>query len=235
VTESIRSIAPEPTVHYPTVDIAWSAVMERVRSIAKGDYNKDQGFKFRGIDAVLNHVGPALRDHGVKIVPKKVREVVRTEYLSKTGSRMVNTVVTIKWQVRGPGGDAFTGESVGEAADSGDKSITKAQSVAYRQFLIESLCIATGDIDPDSESHERATVSRRPQSPADTARDVLRMVCKQGNLEPAAIAKRFGDEYGKDIRSAESEIVEGFTQVLRDEIAAAKAAQDTAAEAVPNA
>jgi hypothetical protein len=61
------------------------------------------------------------------------------------------------------------------------------------------------------------------------------MVCKQGNLEPAAIAKRFGDEYGKDIRSAESEIVEGFTQVLRDEIAAAKAAQDTAAEAVPNA
>jgi hypothetical protein len=147
----------------PSVHELWCRVMESVRSVAKGDYNKDQRFHFRGIDATLDAVGPALRRHGVHVRPKRILEHSVTEYTSKSGSRMVNRLVRVEWEVTGPQGDSFTGESMGEAADSSDKSMSKAQSVAYRVFLLQALSIPTGD-DPDFETHERATPSEREQA-----------------------------------------------------------------------
>lgn len=43
------------------VHAALSAVMGDVQAVRKGDRNEVQGFNFRGIDAVVNAVGPALR------------------------------------------------------------------------------------------------------------------------------------------------------------------------------
>jgi hypothetical protein len=142
---------------YPNVHELWSRVMESVRSVAKGDFNEDQGFKFRGVDAVVDAVGPALRQHKVHIRPHKVRLISTTEYTTKRGARMVNRVVKVKWKVTGPQGDSFVGESVGEAADAGDKSLSKAQSVAYRMYLLQALAIPTGERDPDADAHERDT------------------------------------------------------------------------------
>jgi hypothetical protein len=147
----------------PSVHESWCRVMESVRSVAKGDYNKDQRFHFRGIDAVLDAVGPALRAHTVHVRPRRIISTTATEYTSKGGSRMVNRLVHVEWEVTGPQGDSFLGESMGEAADSSDKSMSKAQSVAYRVFLLQALSIPTGD-DPDFETHERATPSEREQA-----------------------------------------------------------------------
>jgi hypothetical protein len=142
---------------YPNVHELWSRVMEDVRSVAKGDFNEDQGFKFRGVDAVVNAVGPALRAHKVHIRPRRIISQTATEYTTKRGSRMVNRVVHVEWEVTGPQGDTFVGESMGEAADAGDKSLSKAQSVAYRMYLLQALAIPTGDRDPDADAHERDT------------------------------------------------------------------------------
>lgn len=157
-----------PSVHelWPSVHELWCRVMESVESVEKGDYNKDQHFRFRGIDAVMEAVGPALRKHRVHVRPRRVLEHSATEYTSKSGGRMVNRVVRVEWEVTGPLGDSFVGESMGEAADSSDKSMTKAQSVAYRVFLLNALTIPTGDPDPDAETHERATPSEREQAVA---------------------------------------------------------------------
>ena len=61
----------EPTGETPTVVQALSAVMADVRAVAKKEKNTSQGggFFFRGIDAVVNAVGPALRTHGVVVTP----------------------------------------------------------------------------------------------------------------------------------------------------------------------
>lgn len=159
---SITEVTATPDTHvmsrpYPNVHELWSRVMESVRSVAKGDFNQDQGFKFRGVDAVVDAVGPALRQHKVHIRPRKVELVSTTEYTTKRGARMVNRVVKVKWKVTGPQGDSFVGESVGEAADAGDKSLSKAQSVAYRMYLLQALAIPTGESDPDADAHERDT------------------------------------------------------------------------------
>lgn len=142
---------------YPNVHELWSRVMDSVRSVAKGDFNEDQGFKFRGVDSVVDAVGPALRAHKVHIRPRRILEHTATEYQSKRGARMVNRVVRVEWEVTGPQGDSFLGESMGEAADMSDKSMSKAQSVAYRVYLLQALNIPTGERDPDMDVHERAT------------------------------------------------------------------------------
>ena len=45
-------------------------VMEEVGAVKKADRNDHQKFNFRGIDAVVNAVSPALRKHGVVVVPE---------------------------------------------------------------------------------------------------------------------------------------------------------------------
>lgn len=141
----------------PNVFEAFTKVMADIRSIEKGDQNTQQGFKFRGIDAVMQAVGPVLRTHGVFIIPTG-QELRSETYQTRNGASMRNVTVTVQYRVYGPAGDYFDGVSFGEAADAGDKAVTKAQSVAYRTFLLQALTVPTGDADPDASTHERAVV-----------------------------------------------------------------------------
>lgn len=139
-------------------------VMNDVLEIGKSSRNTQQGFEFRGIEDVINVVGPLLRKHRVVITPFQIKDVAKERYETKSGTAMVNAMVTIIWHFTGPAGDIMAAETIGEAADSGDKALAKAQSVAYRIVLEKSFSIPTkGQTDPDSESHERAP-QRRPTS-----------------------------------------------------------------------
>lgn len=212
----------------PTVDEAWNDVKRAVRSVGKGDYNEQQGFRFRGIDSILNAVGPALREYGVTVVPKSIIDIYRTEYSTNRGTRMVNKEVRIMWEVRGPAGDSFTGESIGEAADAGDKSITKAQSVAFRQFLIAALAIPTGDPDPDSESHERAAGPSEGErldpklEAANEARGELLDALKDDGWTVDKLLRRFQADYSMDLRQVDAATVKAFQAALEDEAKAQK-------------
>lgn len=146
------SSVPDPE---PTVVQALAAVMEDVQAVAKRDRNTQQNFNFRGIDAVVNAVGPALRAHGVVAVPTKVQPHFES-YQSKGGAQMRNCTLTVTWRFYGPAGDWIEAETLGEAADAGDKSTPKAASVAYRTLLLQALCIPTDDPDPDASTAERA-------------------------------------------------------------------------------
>lgn len=193
---------------------AWSAVMQSVRAIAKDDKNMQQGFNFRGIDATMQAVGPALREHGVFVVPSG-QELRSDSYSTRSGTQMRNVTVTVQYTVFGPGGDTFSGVAYGEAADVGDKAVTKAQSVALRTFLLQSLMVPTGDPDPDAVSHERAAPPS--QSPADTARANLAKLLKAKKVSMPEAAKRFADDYGVDIREADKETIEAFHTVVASE------------------
>ena len=141
-----------------TVHEAWSRVMGDVRALAKDGVNKQgSGYKFRGIDAVMNAVGPALRAHGVVVVPAKVKHHAIVDVLTGNNrTPMASARVSVVYRVSGPLGDSFKGAAVGEAFDSGDKATAKAMSVAYRTFLLQALTLPTDDPDPDSATHHRS-------------------------------------------------------------------------------
>jgi hypothetical protein len=158
-----------------SVYVAWSRVMADVQWIAKG---KSGGLKyeFRGIDAVLNAVGPALRKHGVTVVQTGVETTYETMRTSG-GSTMRLCVATVSYAVFGPRGDRLETPlvSVGEAFDSGDKATPKALSVALRTFYINSLAIPTGQPNMDPEygvQHELAAPA--PPSAEEYAAEIQR-------------------------------------------------------------
>ena len=67
---------------------AISRCMEEIGAVGKDAVNKQQGFKYRGIDAVMNAINPALVKNHVFIVPE-VLEQQRQDQQSKSYDTMM--------------------------------------------------------------------------------------------------------------------------------------------------
>lgn len=137
------------------VQEALAHVMEDVRAVAKKDKNAAQGFNFRGIDAVVNAVGPALRKHNVVVVPIVEDYDYSTVEVGQRRTPMAHVIVRVRYRFVGDE-DSLDAVVIGEAMDSGDKAVPKAMSVAFRTALLQSLALPTDEPDPDANSYERA-------------------------------------------------------------------------------
>lgn len=148
--------APEPA-EVPAVFEAWSNVMNEAQSLAKAQRNTEGGnYMYRGIDDVMNLVGPLLRKHRVAVVPDVVSASYRDVQTSR-GKPAREVTVRVQFTIYGPAGDTIVGSAPGEAMDNGDKGTAKAMSVAYRVFLLQSLTLPTNDRDPDADNFERGS------------------------------------------------------------------------------
>ncbi len=164
----------QPVTYEIPVDVhtALLGMMQDVRAIGK-DGLYEQGstrYKFRGVDAVVNAVGPVARKHGV--VPRIVnidREYIQGE--TKAGGKMQECRVLVTWELCGPGGDCLTVMSAGEAMDTSDKGTSKALSVARRNMWLDTLLIPTQDKDPDEDHIERGEAYRSAVSYRDELLD----------------------------------------------------------------
>jgi hypothetical protein len=147
------AVAPEAV----PIHVALARAMGDVQAIRK-DSRVTSGpaqFNFRGVDAVMSAVGPAFRRHGVLCLPRAVSWTA-DDYATKTGTLMRRVILEVEFTFVGPDGSTLTCTTMGEAADSSDKSMSKAHSVAYRTALLQALTIPTDEPDPDQYSHERA-------------------------------------------------------------------------------
>jgi hypothetical protein len=139
-----------------TIAQALNEVMKEVGAVAKKDRNASQGFNFRGIDAVVNAVSPALQKHGVIVVPSVEDYEYHSVEIGKNRTVMGHVKVKVSYTFIGAGGDSIKATVVGEAMDSGDKATAKAMSVAFRTALLQTLSLPTDEPDPDSQSYERS-------------------------------------------------------------------------------
>lgn len=139
-----------------TIAQALNEVMKEVGAVAKKDKNTAQGFNFRGIDAVVNAVSPALQKYGVIVVPSVEDYEYHSVEIGKNRTVMGHVKVKVSYTFIGSGGDAIKATVVGEAMDSGDKATAKAMSVAFRTALLQTLSLPTDEPDPDSQSYERS-------------------------------------------------------------------------------
>jgi hypothetical protein len=151
------------------VHAALAAVMADVAGVAKRDENTQHGFSFRGIDAILNAVGPVLRRHAVVVLPhvEEVREAVVE--VGRNRTRMGHVTVLVTYTFIGPDGSTVSCRVPGEAMDAGDKAASKAMSVAFRTALIQALALPTDEPDPDGQSYERAAAPALMSSSQQTA------------------------------------------------------------------
>lgn len=199
-----------------TVAAALSAVMGEVLKIGK-DQAVTSGparFNFRGVDDVMQAVGPALRKHGVIFAPSRVVSVEHERYETKNGSPMDGVTVVVEYTITGPAGDSLSAAAAGQAADSGDKAVPKAMSVAYRTVLLQALCVPTGDPDPDSAVHERQAAP-----PADPLAQLRADVKHAGEAKGMSVAE-IGDDFaawaeGVTIPEASADLLVRYVGHLR--------------------
>lgn len=165
----------EASMNVPAA-VAWSRVMGEVQFVKKSGRRDDFGghYDFRGIDAVLNAVGPALRKHGVTVAQTKV---VPEYDIVMTGNNkaMQRCKVTVTYGIVGPQGDVYPLplESIGEAFDAGDKSTPKAVSVALRSFYINNLAIPTAQPEMDPERGKQYEIATPKPPTAEEYRDEI--------------------------------------------------------------
>lgn len=156
---------PKPV---PAIIGAICEIMNAIAAIKKGKTSDHGGFKFRGIDDVMNVLAPLLRAHCVFITPKLVAST-HNRYTSNGGGGLMNTVVEVEYVFTSAadGSTHVAGPIPGEGMDSGDKSTAKAMSVAMRTMLLQVFAIPTEDRDPDHDVYEVAAPGR--EAPAQRA------------------------------------------------------------------
>lgn len=130
--------------------------MEEIGAVGKNDVNKQQGFKYRGIDAVMNAINPALTKNHVFIVPE-VLEQHREERQTTKGTNLIYSICKIRFTFYAEDGSNISATTIGEGMDSGDKATNKAMAIAFKYACFQVFCIPTEEmVDADSESHEVA-------------------------------------------------------------------------------
>lgn len=131
-------------------------IMEEVPSVGKTQRNKTQGFKYRGIDDVMNALQPLLAKNKVFIVPE-ILEQTREERVTSKGGNLIYSICKIKYKFYAEDGSSIEAITIGEGMDSGDKATNKAMAIAMKYALFQVFCIPTDEMkDPDSETPEQS-------------------------------------------------------------------------------
>lgn len=139
-------------------------VMSDVRKVGKDGVNGSQNYKFRGIDAVMNAVGPQFRQHGLVVFPNVLTREVEHGTTAK-GGHMVAVRLRVEYTFINQHGSTLKSIVESEANDTADKATAKAMSVAFRTVLLQVLALPTDEVDPDAEHIERAGTQQRQQQP----------------------------------------------------------------------
>lgn len=134
-----------------------AGVMALVGHVAKDGKNTAQNFNFRGIDAVINAVGPALREVGGFFTPWVLKSTYEHGVTAK-GSGTIEVRLRVEYSWYGTdGGEPIKSVVQAEATDMSDKATAKAMSVAERTYLIQILALPTDEKDPDEDYIDRGT------------------------------------------------------------------------------
>ena len=138
----------------PMIYKAISSVMEDIGVVGKDDTNKQQGFKYRGIDAVMNALNPALIKNKVFVIPE-ILDQRREERATRQGGVLIYSICKIKYTFFTTDGSSVCATVIGEGMDSGDKATNKAMSVAFKYACFQVFCIPTEELmeDPDRDIH----------------------------------------------------------------------------------
>lgn len=129
-------------------------ILKETKAIGKTEKNQQQGFKFRGIDNVMNELHELFSKNEVFIL-QEVQSYTTENRPTKSGGTNTFTRATIKFRYMTTDGSSIETVNVGEAMDSGDKGMNKAMSIALKYSLLQMFLIPTDEPkDPDVNNPE---------------------------------------------------------------------------------
>ena len=173
---TIDQVVAKPT----NIHQALSRAKREIGVIGKDDKNEHHGYSFRGIDAIVNRVGPIFAELGIITAP--VHRLISSEdVLSGSNAKGYRVIVESTWtfsihvdrdaedKFTVPDTSSITVQTLGEAIDYSDKAINQAQRQSEKNALQQVLEIPTGEPDPDSVSPEQI----KPPTPGEKILEAL--------------------------------------------------------------
>lgn len=160
----------------PKIYPAMVAIMRDVEAVKKTSKNMAQNYNFRGIDQVMNSLHATFSKHGVFLLPEVVDYEVTEKVSSKSGAINYRTYVKMLFTFMADDGSNIKVATTGEAADSGDKGMNKAKSIALKYALMQMLLIPTEDAkDPDAETPDATRNMSTAELAANAKNDAMRL------------------------------------------------------------
>lgn len=135
------------------------AVTRKIASegIGKTRNNAQQGYRFRGVDEVMNAFAPILADQGLYLRPRFTERAV-AERVNKHGTALFYVTVRGEFDFSNDAGETVTvGPFYGEAMDSGDKATNKAMATAFKYAMFQTFCVPLEGVtggDADLSTHD---------------------------------------------------------------------------------
>lgn len=150
-TAHIAAMTQTPAIH--------EAIRKAMEEIARTGIAKSHqaslgggSVNYRGIEDAMNQMSGVLIRHRITVTPRyadlSIIERVKGDAKDGKATRFATVRGTFTFTSTADG-SSVTCEHYGEAMDSGDKAVTKAQSVAFRTALFQQFVIPTMAIDPE--------------------------------------------------------------------------------------
>lgn len=154
-------MSDEQTIQHESTYAAMQAVLREIGVISKSrtteSSNENFKYAFRGIEELLEVVNPLCKKHGLLTPPVMEGTPIVGEYAARNSTmHWVLVPTSIHFRATDDPADVIVaGPFLGEAADSGDKAATKAQSVAWREIMFKTFNVPTRGEDYDTESGDQ--------------------------------------------------------------------------------
>lgn len=205
-TKANETAAANVPANVPQIYALIGKAMKEIGAVGKDSINQTQGFRYRGIDAVMNALNPVMSKYGLFITTevleqtreerstvKSVWDKDKKQYVEKT-STLIWSVLKIRFTMYAPDGSNISSVIIGEGMDTGDKATNKALSIALKYAAFQIFMIPTEEtaVDPDAESHEVA-----PKIPAKTAANTAPVEVNKVSSVPAVPAPEKPQEPAK--------------------------------------
>lgn len=151
--------------HVPAIYAALNAVQRALGKFEKsGRGPSSQGsYPFLPVDDIVARLAPALLENGVITVPRiteAVQDTARFPKVNMNGEPIhdgrppaIQVVSRIRYEldfVAVVDGSKITAQAYGESQDTGDKGLRRAATQAYKEILLRTFSIVTGEDDPDA-------------------------------------------------------------------------------------
>lgn len=168
-------------------------VMENIGAVGKDQKNTKQNYKYRGIDDVLNALHPALVKNKIFILPN-VLDVKREERRGANGNNLIYTIVEVDYSfVSGEDSSSQKVHIYGEAMDSGDKSLNKALSAAYKYACFQLFSIPTEEMKDSEEDTYMIGDGPITAREAEILRNEFKRVGRDADSDFAKMGKKIED------------------------------------------
>lgn len=160
--------------------------MRQLGAIGKTSKNAQQGFMYRGVDAVMNALNPVLTANHVFCVPE-VLEQHREERQTRSGGNLIYSILKMCYTLYAEDGSSVSATVIGEGMDSADKSSNKAMSVAYKYAMFQIFSIPTEEMaDPDADTPPESTPKADNKAARNNAWTALATALGKTNKEMSA-------------------------------------------------